>query len=370
MKNYSKYEAADFLLDDSFVRWVQDGEDSSYWASVIKKYPEKEEVIFQARELVASVRVKTYRDISDNDVSKLAQLIAEKTYLLDQDEVVESGVRPLYKQTWLKIAATILLASALGVLAYKSYFKPAVVPTQISSVNILNDKSEPMLVRLPDNSSVVLKPGSRLMYSNSFNKQRREVSLDGEAFFEVAKDKTRPFIVYSNELVTKVLGTSFLVKAIKGSNKFSVIVNTGKVSVFDKSQLNASIIDARSLTDLKGKGVLISPNQEADFYRSDARLVKKNLAEPAILSEVVTKTSLNFVDTPFSEVVKVLSNAYDIHINYDKNTMSDCPLTASLTHQSLYEKLRLICNAVEADYQIVEGEVEIRGKGCKLINNQ
>ena len=155
-----------------------------------------------------------------------------------------------------------------------------------------------------------------------------------------------------------------MVKPLKGSEKYRVIVNSGRVSVFHKSYANTKIVEAQTVNDLEGKGVLVKPNEEVDFYRHDDRLIKRSLEQPSILSEEVTRTSLNFVDTPFSEVVKALKKSYDIQISYDKKTMASCPLTASLTHQSLYEKLRLICNAVEADYKIVEGEIVIQGKGC------
>ncbi len=366
MKDYSKFEVADFLLDDSFIQWAQGISDRNaiFWLSFVKKYPEKEDIFYQAKNLASSVEIKPYRDISDDEVANLVQLIAEKTYLLQSEDEQIDEATPLFRKQWLRIAATLIMISALGLLFYRSYFPSKQEALQISTITQTNRKSKPVLIRLPDNTSVVLKPGSKISYNSTFNNVKREVCLNGEAFFEVSKNKQKPFIVYSDELVTKVLGTSFLIKALKGSEKYSVTVNTGRVSVFHKSYANTKIIEAKTVNDLEGKGVLVKPNEEVDFYRNDDRLIKKNLEQPSILSEEVTRTSLNFVDTPFSEVVKALKKSYDIQISYDKKRMASCPLTASLTHQSLYEKLRLICNAVEADYKIVEGEIVIEGKGC------
>ena len=87
---------------------------------------------------------------------------------------------------------------------------------------------KPLVVQLPDGSKVTLSKDSRLSYGKKFDGNKREVFLSGEAFFEVAKNPARPFLVYSNGLITKVLGTSFKITAFEQDTRVVVAVKTGE----------------------------------------------------------------------------------------------------------------------------------------------
>jgi transmembrane sensor len=188
-----------------------------------------------------------------------------------------------------------------------------------------------------------------------FAANKREVYLTGEAFFEVTKNPKRPFYVHASELITRVLGTSFSVMAFNGDKQFRVVVNTGKVAVYRNSVPEA---------EASKEGVLVTPNQQAVFYRKEEKMVKNALPKPTLLSREISQKIFNFNQTPFSKVISTLNEAYGINIDYNKN-LSNCLLTASLTDQPLYEKLDLICKAVEAKYDIIDGEIDIDGKGCQ-----
>ncbi len=85
---------------------------------------------------------------------------------------------------------------------------------------------------LPDGSSVELAAGSRISYPNDFGSgNSRDIYLSGEAFFKIARNSGQPFRVFANEIVTKVLGTSFSVRSYEKDTTISVTVRTGKVSV-------------------------------------------------------------------------------------------------------------------------------------------
>nr|WP_242689074.1 FecR domain-containing protein [Pedobacter sp. SYSU D00535] len=245
-------------------------------------------------------------------------------------------------------------------MLYRGYVE-SVHPKVATKVSPYREVSNPGIIRLPDNSTVILRPGSKIRYADSFTSSKREVYLEGEAFFEVTKDARRPFIVRTEELITKVLGTSFSVKAYKNDKAFSVKVNTGKVSVFAKKTGSEKEFLSQNL---ESGGVLITPNQEVTFHRQETRLVKKRLEIPTDLSIEVAEEKLEFVDTPFSQVITAINKAYDIQIKYDEEKIGNCPLTASLSRQQLYEKLDLICRAVEASYSIENGNIVIKGKGC------
>ena len=113
-------------------------------------------------------------------------------------------------------------------------------------------------VTLQDGSIVTLEPGSEVRYTQKFM-NHREIFLSGDAFFEVTKDPNHPFFVYANEITTKVLGTSFRVKAKQGEKEIVVAVKTGKVSVFAKS------ID--DVLNKNGQEITLTPNQQVIYKR-------------------------------------------------------------------------------------------------------
>ena len=76
-----------------------------------------------------------------------------------------------------------------------------------------NNSNKPQIITLSDGSSVLLQPNSKLSYPKIFTGNERKVYLSGEGFFEISKNPKKPFFVYANEIVTKVVGTSFRVKA-------------------------------------------------------------------------------------------------------------------------------------------------------------
>lgn len=213
-----------------------------------------------------------------------------------------------------------------------------------------------MLVKLPDQSLVILQPGAQLIYPQVFNASKREVRLKGEAFFEVSKNAAKPFYVLSNELTIRVVGTSFKVKANDGDDQFKIMVSTGRVEV-SAHQLKGSQIQ-------ENQSVVLMPNQQAVLYRKALVLQKTVLKKPLLLSEESTVIHFNFSGTPFSEVISTIEEAYGVHITYNEKVMGSCQLTASLIDQPLDERLRLICKAVEAEYRIVNGQIIIEGKGC------
>ncbi len=368
MRNYSEYEVSDFLSNDSFVEWAtgKSAEHDVFWRTWPESFPSGREAYYQALEIASGLRVNPVRDLNPAEISDLVEKIAER--IVNHSELAPKTPNiSWYQQRWLRIAASVILVSSAAAITYlnfkssdggdRSTVRQAAAATEVV-------RTEPGVIRLPDNSTVILKAGGSIRYSSDFQTATRDVYLEGEAFFEVTKNPARPFIVHANGLLTKVLGTSFLVKAYKNSKEFKVVVNTGKVSVFPETKSSANKLKSPSLQEMPESGVLITPNQELTFYPANEKLVKKKLEKPAELSKEVTDVKFNFIDAPFSEVVAALSKAYGIKISYNEKQLAGCPLTASLSNQHLYQKLDLICQALEAKYQIVDGEIVIEGKGC------
>ncbi len=100
-----------------------------------------------------------------------------------------------------------------------------------ASKKVFNNTVKPILIGFSDSSFAQLSPNSSLEYKNDFDSNKRVVTLKGEAFFSVGKDKSRPFMVISDSITTTVLGTKFNVKCYEFENQISVYLKEGKVSV-------------------------------------------------------------------------------------------------------------------------------------------
>ena len=223
----------------------------------------------------------------------------------------------------------------------------------------VNNTPSPQRITLSDGSYVILQPLSKIAYSN-FGSTSREVYLEGEAFFQVTKDAKRPFFVYANELVTKVLGTSFDVQAFPNGNTIKVLVHTGKVTVYQRRK------DENEQQLARSNATIITPNQQVLFNRQQASIIRSISVQPQALNASVDKSNGRqvFADTPASEVFMSIQRAYGITIVYDEELLSHCSFTGAFTNETFYERISLVCKAIEASYEQADGQVIITGNDC------
>ncbi|HUP11936.1 MAG TPA: FecR domain-containing protein, partial [Niastella sp.] len=220
----------------------------------------------------------------------------------------------------------------------------------------INSTSAPQGVLLSDGSYVILQPSSKIAFSN-FNSASREVYLEGAAFFQVTKDPKRPFYVYTNELVTKVLGTSFDVRAFSHDDTVKVVVHTGKVTVYQRRKNEGE----QQLTKLSA--TIITPNQQVLFNRQQLSIIKSIFMQPqaVITSSDKSNSQLFFTDAPAPEVFMSIQRSYGISIFYDEEQISHCSFTAAFTNETFFERIKLVCKAIEATYEQADGQIIITG---------
>jgi ferric-dicitrate binding protein FerR (iron transport regulator) len=188
----------------------------------------------------------------------------------------------------------------------------------------------------------------------------RQVSLIGEAFFHVTRDPQRPFLVQSGEITTRVLGTSFTVRNVDGEDNVVVQVKTGKVSVFMATERS----QPSSVSDQKVDGVVLMPNQQVLYDKAAMKMTKSLVENPSVLVPP-HRQNFEFADAPIREVFEAIEQAYGVHIVFDEEALASCYLNASLDDVVLYDKLRLICKAINATYEIMDSHIIVYGKGCR-----
>lgn len=225
----------------------------------------------------------------------------------------------------------------------------------------INNTAAPQKIILEDGSYILLYPHSKVAHANHFNTHNREVYLEGEAFFHVAKDPTRPFYVYSQEIVTKVLGTSFDVRAFPHDNTIKVLVHTGKVTVYQRK----SNQEEQELA--KSNATIITPNQQVLFNRQLFSITRSISVQPQVITTSTHKSNdrLVFTDAPASEVFMAIQKAYGITIVFDEELMSHCSFTGAFTNETFFERINLVCKAIEATYEQADGQVIITGHDCE-----
>jgi len=210
-------------------------------------------------------------------------------------------------------------------------------------------------VILPDGSLIVLSRGATVRYSNAAIKDQREVFLSGEAYFEVVKDSLRPFLVYTGNMVTRVVGTSFTIRNPGGNESITVSVKTGKVAVYSKRA--------------ESERALLTPHEKASYDQLTDKFETQKNSIGAQSSAAAELREMQFEETPVSEVLDQLVKSYHIDIGFDREKLVNCVLTSRFYDEGLYERIDVICAAIGATYKVVDAKIIIESEGCQLRTN-
>lgn len=364
----------DFIFNATFRSWLLDNNSvhKGYWENWIIENPDKVPILNYAKAIVYALTVN-HKQLSEAEIESEVKLIMKKTAAvkpvderIKEQPTVQRSMKPVYKK--LAIAATVI-SICLSVVIYFELKSPKQasqadfyrLPAENSSsvIEQSNNSDSIQLVTLFDGSKVQLHPKSKLSFSHGSFSKKREVYLTGQAFFDVKKNPSVPFVVYTKDLVTKVLGTTFNVEAYPYENKASVKVRTGKVSVYRKENFSDKNTVANKLD-----GLIVIPNQQVIYDVVNHQLTKTIIDEPVVLMTNVREEAFIFDSTPLKEVFKKLQDTYGIAIIYDESVISSCSLSASMGDENFYEKLELICKAINASYESIDGTIFISSRGC------
>ncbi len=268
-----------------------------------------------------------------------------------------------------KVAVAALVTGIVFWAGFRFNQSTTLVPAAIVALPVdnvytqINTSTLPLKFILEDSSIVILASGTKITYPQKFALNRREVYLEGEAFFEISKNPNRPFYVYSGSVVTRVLGTSFRIKPLQANNKLEVSVRTGKVEVYEYS----GTFQNKMIT--KNTGVVLTPNQKV-VYTINSRVFESSVVDlplPVIASDAPFYKSPQFVfeETPFFEVLKLIEEAYGIKIIVEKESLNNCTFTGDISQQNLFEKLSIINQVLNTKYEIKGTTILIKGEGCQ-----
>lgn len=271
-----------------------------------------------------------------------------------------NSISPYWKIT--SIAAVLVLAViSFLYFNYKVRLESVYVQNKDTGIEIHSNESDTVKqVTLRDGSLVALQPNSKLSVKKFGDSDKREVYLDGEAFFEVAHNENNPFLVYTGNITTRVLGTSFNINANRSAKAIEVSVKTGRVSVTKTSKKSSSPL--HTLTE----EIILTPNQKAIYSRTGEEVLTALIDNPKRISTSKYEPIMEFDEEPVASILTVIQEAYGVDIVFDKEVISACTLTTSLSDEDLYDRLDIICKAIRGSYELNGTQVIIHSKGCEV----
>jgi ferric-dicitrate binding protein FerR (iron transport regulator) len=196
---------------------------------------------------------------------------------------------------------------------------------------------------LPDGTTGWLNSNSSVKYNGNFNTDR-QITLKGEAFFDVYKDKKRPFIVNTPEINVKVLGTRFNIASYENEKNVEVVLEEGKL-IFNDKEMN--------------KSCTMNPNDMIIFDKT-----LKNFSTEVVQPQKYiswTEGKLVFRNDPLDVIARRLERWYNIDVEVNVSFSEDVRLRATFVDENLEEVLNLLKRSLQIDYKIENGNLQTNG---------
>jgi transmembrane sensor len=305
------------------------------------------------------------------DSERILTNILNKTELSKMPDAPRTRPKGNY---WLvfRAAALFIFAFGLSWLVHSIIFRESVSNIADLQQRIEVPYGSKSRVLLPDGSTVTLNSGSSLEYSTSgFNTESRSVSITGEGFFDVTKDKSRPFYVITPGLKLKVIGTTFNIKAYPDEKIEEATLVTGAVEISINSDKNES-----------DKKITLKPNQSAVFVKSERSVIMKEpenqerVSQEALeLKSVNVQTSskteqviswkedrLVFDNEPFSNLLIKLERWYDVKIILNDPELATIRFSGTFDKETLEQVMDALIVVTPFNYGIKQNIITITPK--------
>lgn len=250
-----------------------------------------------------------------------------------------------YHRPLMKMAATVVLLVAIGVAVFWMQKKASTdadkcLPNMICEVPYGNQKT----ITLSDSTTVILNSGSRLRYPQTFAQNKREVFLEGEAFFDVKHSPhDATFIVKTNGVDVVVMGTAFNVSCYDDANIETTLIR-GKVMIRENTPETPNI-----------KEFILKPGQRA-VLNPENRHIKISFVNTKLYT-AWTEGILLFRNSPLTEVAQKLQRWYNVDIHLESDEIKTYDYTATFENETLEEVLQVLSKITPIKYSITGNNV-------------
>ncbi len=350
----------DLIADESFINYCKgvSQADVAFWETYKKNNPEKDLVIEEAKEqYVQLFNALALADLEEQVARLDKSLLQRDESLVIDMEIVEQRRNRKVLPLLVKISAAAIVVAGLFVTV--NLFFGGVKTTKTYAAVYGERKN----IQLPDGSVVTLNAGSRIEINKGFGTSTREVCLEGEAFFEVKHDTSRPFIVHTPAMDIRALGTAFNVKAYANEKNTEASLISGLVEVTLKESNNRKMllypnqkIDWRTGSSKNSSRNLIAANAEA--FVTDSLPKKLTVTSTGDIKEIAWKDNkLIFDDEEFKDIAILLERWYGTKINFKDTSIYHYRFTGTYEKEDLNTVLNYLKESKNFNYSTEQGEV-------------
>lgn len=237
-----------------------------------------------------------------------------------------------------QVAAVLLLLLLTGTGVWFYAKEKMAMPDMIVAV----EKGQKANITLPDGSLVWINSDTKLTYGSNFTAYERIVNLEGEAYFEVVPDKKRPFIVKTNGMSVRALGTSFDVKSYADEQEISAVLMTGKVEV-------------GFLSDHQ----ILLPDQKIVLNKQTGKMTKSSVFDAHNYNNWKDNT-LSFDAETFENIARILERHYNTEIVFDSESLKQYRFTGTPGNTSLESILQILSLTSPLVYEVKDSVIILR----------
>lgn len=294
------------------------------------------------------------QEASDYPEMETKELLLKARALMQRGEQHKKANAPV---RWLVAASILLFLSFMGWWTYQQYY------LQKAQETFATVKGEQKAITLSDGTEIRLNAGSQIRYPKHFNGQTREITLIGEAYFNVSKDPEKPFIIHTEHIDIKVLGTVFNVKAYPEDETTEAALISGSVAIHQRLRPQEEIIlkPMEKFVLHKEAAIPASQEQSTETERTElnknvqASILPLNMEkkdEPQTIAETGWLLGrMVFRNESFSSIAHVLERCYDIEISFEKPAMASYRYSGTFENEDLDNLLESLQAAEYFNYR-------------------
>ncbi|MFT3945843.1 MAG: FecR family protein [Agriterribacter sp.] len=335
---------------------------------------QQQQDISEINEILLNLHRLPLEHITDDaDIQKSREAIRfkiaeEQKEVLKVNDIIDSEATSFSLEKWYnkfkwewRIAAIIAVLFCCVWLLKKEDLAPA-----IQSNEVVTTAGSKTAVNLPDGSSVILNSGSKLTYNKDFGVTAREIYLNGEGYFDIAKNEHLPLTVHAGNVDIKVKGTVFNVKAYTEDSTVEASLITGIIEVFSQSDPERKILLRPKEKILIGKYSAISsmPAEKSVTPRGEVIMqlgkIKANSTDSSINEIAWIQNKFVFTKESFLTLAQKMERWYNVSIVFRDKDLTSLTFTGSFEKEDIVEALDALRETAAFDYTIENRKVIIR----------
>ena len=324
--------------------------DSDQYIEMMNRYLRHEATSEEKAELLRGIGTSQMQQVFDEKAAGLwnsasSELDEETRNEMRQNllqhirEERSVGRRHLWKKI-CRIASVVLLPVAVF-LAVVAYYEIGQAESDKTPFSFVVDSGQKASMTLPDGTKVWLNSASKLSYYPSYNRDDRRVYLTGEAYFEVAKNPDKQFVVACQGVEVEALGTTFNVKGYD-----------------DDATVSTSLIEGSVRVSHDDRSVLLDPSETVDFDKS-SRLFAKSKIEDNRQVDFWRRNILYFRSATLAEIAKTMERLYGVSVEFESDALKEISFSGSIRNNSLTNAFYIISLTYPLTYEIDRNVVKI-----------